>query len=420
MITIIIAKIILFLLFLSGMAFFAGSETALTSLSTISLRRLKGAFPARERFIAFWEERPNELLATILVATNVALVGTSVTATSFAVDLSEHFGFSRQLMLTLVPAAVVLITLLFGDLLPKIFSRYKADSVAVAALPVLVGLNAVFEPLNRFLIRISEMVIGIFGRRAKETPFLKPEELRFLLSSEETLPLPTTTRRMLRNILDFGNTKIRKVMIPRSEIQAVDLEQDPQAVIAQIIEKEYSRVPVYRGNLDNIVGIIYSKDLALAWRGGSLFLIDDLIRPVYFVPGSARIDQVLREFKTGHHHLALVVDEFGSTIGLATSEDLVEEIVGEIWDEYDIQEKNILPLPEGGFLVRAGESLAHVNDELKLNLPTKEFATVSGWVLDLFGKIPKIGETVRWDALEIEVADADKKKILRVKIRKIG
>jgi CBS domain containing-hemolysin-like protein len=207
-------------------------------------------------------------------------------------------------------------------------------------------------------------------------------------------------------------------MVPRTEIHAVNLDQDPKLVVQQIIEKEYSRVPVYRGNLDNVVGIIYSRDLALAWRGGSLFLIDDLVRPAYFVPESARVDRVLREFKTGHHHMALVVDEFGSTIGLATIEDLVEEIVGEIWDEYDIQEKTIMPLPDGATLVRAAESLAKVNDELKLNLPAGDFATVSGWVLDLFGRIPKSGETVTWGDLTIEIVDADKKKIQRVKIKK--
>ncbi len=117
--------------------------------------------------------------------------------------------------------------------------------------------------------------------------------------------------------------------------------------------------------------------------------------------------------------MAVVVDEFGSTAGLATIEDLVEEIVGEIWDEYDIQEKTIFPMPDGSYLVRASESLAGINDELGLNLPAAEFATVSGWALDLFGRIPKIGETVRWDKLELEIVDADKKKILRVKIKKL-
>jgi CBS domain containing-hemolysin-like protein len=208
-------------------------------------------------------------------------------------------------------------------------------------------------------------------------------------------------------------------MVPKASMHAVNLDQPPATVIEQIIEKQYSRVPVYRGNIDNIVGIIYSRDLALAWRGGSLFLLEDLIRPAYFVPNTARVDQVLREFKNGHHHLAIVVDEFGSTVGEATIEDIVEEIVGDIWDEYDIQEKTIIPQPDGSTLIRAGESLDAVNDQLKLNLPAQDFATVSGWVLDMFGRIPRQGESMRWGNIEIEIVDADKKKIMRVKIRKI-
>ena len=268
---------------------------------------------------------------------------------------------------------------------------------------------------------MSESVLGLFGQHSKkEKPFLQAEELQILLTSDETIPLSKPARKMMKNIIEFAKTRVSQVMIPRDKVSAVNLDQTPEQIIEQIIEKEYSRVPVYRGNLDNIVGIIYSKDLALAWRGGSLFVIDDLIRPAYFVPGSARVDKVLREFKTGHQHMAIVVDEFGSTMGLATIEDLVEEIVGEIWDEYDIQENTILPLPEGGWMVRAGESLKKINDELGLGLPANDFDTLNGWALDLFGRIPKAGENIRWGGLEVEVVDADKKKILRLKIRKIN
>jgi putative hemolysin len=201
-------------------------------------------------------------------------------------------------------------------------------------------------------------------------------------------------------------------------MQAVNIEQPPELVISQIIEKGYSRVPVYKGNLDNIVGIIFSRDLALALRGGALFLIDDLIRPAYFVPETALVDHILRDFKAGHYHMALVVDEFGATIGLATIEDLVEEIVGEIWDEYDIQAKTIFPMPDGAWMVKATESMVKVDHDLKLGLPANEFNTVNGWVLDLFGRIPKAGEKAYCNLIEVEVIEADKRKVVRVKLKK--
>ncbi|MHB9154350.1 MAG: hemolysin family protein, partial [Endomicrobiales bacterium] len=372
----------------------------------------------RECF-TFWETKPNEVLATILLGTNFALIATAVLATSIAIDLSHLFSLSPSVMIPVFSVGSIIVTLVGGDVAPKIFSRYKSEGVSVAGLPFLVALSKRSRSLNAFLLALSERIIGIFGQQAtREKPFLQPDELRVLLTSDETLPLSTPERKMMRNILDFGKRRISRVMIPREKIQAVNLDQDPQKIIEQIIEKEYSRIPVYRGNLDNIVGIIYSRDLTLAWRGGSLFVINDLIRPAYFVPESARVDQVLREFRTGHQHMAVVVDEFGSAIGLATIEDLVEEIVGEIWDEYDIQEKAVFPMPDGSCLVRASESLDKVNEELGVNLPAAEFSTVSGWVLDIFGRIPRIGDTARWGNLEIEIVDADKKKILRVKIKK--
>jgi CBS domain containing-hemolysin-like protein len=414
-------KIILYLLFMLMLAFFAGTETALTSLSTVSLSTLKSAFPRRKKHFTYWEDKPNEILATLLVGTNLALVATGVVSTSLAIDIAVRFVVRQPLTLVVVTVVSILGTLILGDIIPKIFSRYRAENVAVFGLPFLVRLAKILSSFNRFLLRICERILGMFGQRAtKEKPFMQPDELKVLLLSDETLPLSSPARTMMKNIIDFGKTRISHVMIPRERIQAVNLDQEPQKIIEQIIEKEYSRVPVYRENLDNIVGIIYSKDLALAWRGESLFLIDDLIRPAYFVPDSARIDQVLREFKRGHQHLALVVDEFGSVIGLATIEDLMEEIVGEIWDEYDIQETTILPSPDGGFLVRAGEPLAKLSGELGINLPISDFSTVSGWVLDLFGRIPKIGDVIRWGNLEIEIVDADKKRVLRIKIIKLA
>lgn len=418
--TIIYSKIFLYIASLVMVAYFSGAETALTSLSTLSLGNLKEKYPALKQHITFWEERPNEILAALVVGTTLAIIGSGILAASLAIDLSDKFALPRNLMLGGLPIVAAVLTLVFGEIAPKVISRYHAEQVAAVVIRPLVRFNIFFRPVTSFLLKISDKVISIVNRSpSREMPFLKADELKVLLLSDETIPLSVSERRIMENIFDFGKTKISQAMIPRSKIQAVNLDQEQEKVIDQIIEKEYSRVPVYRGNLDNIVGIIYSKDLALAWRGGSLFVIDDLIRPAYFIPGSARTDQVLREFKTGHQHMGIVVDEFGSTTGIATIEDLVEEIVGEIWDEYDIQEKTIVTFPDGSYLVRAGEELDKVNSELKLNLPAGEFRTVSGWILDIFGRIPKAGDTIRWGDLEIEIADADKRRVERVKLKKL-
>src|SRR3989339_1844042 len=419
MMTIIVSKILLYFVSLALLAYFSGAETALASLSTLSLNALKDKYPAMRKAITLWEDNPSEILATVIVGSTVAIIGSGIIATSLAIDVSQRMWLSRKAAFLTIPVAGAFLTLVFGEIMPKIVSRFRAERVAVASLPMLMRFNAMIAPFNHVLLTISEWLIGMLRRRAvREAPFLRPDELKILLLSDESLPLPVPARRIMENILDFGTTRINQVMIPRAQVQAVDLNQEQEKIIDQIIEKGYSRVPVYRGNLDNIAGIIYSKDLAFAWRGGSLFVIADLIRPAYFVPGAARTDKVLRDFKSGHQHMAIVVDEYGSTIGVVTIEDLVEEIVGDIWDEYDIQKKTIIPFPDGSYLVRAAESIDTLNSQLNLSLPAGEFNTVGGWALDMFGRIPKIGDSVRWGDLEIEIVDADKTKIQRIKIKK--
>jgi len=341
-----------------------------------------------------------------------------VVSTSIAIDMSHLLGFSHARMLVITSVSAIVITLILGEMAPKVLSRYFAEIISIITLPALTVFSRIVAPFSKLLIVISERIIHMLGgsKVAKETPFIQQDELKVLLTMDDTIPLSGTARSILGKMLDLGATRISRVMVPRSEIQAVNIEQPPELVISQIIEKGYSRVPVYKGNLDNIVGIIFSRDLALALRGGSLFLIDDLIRPAYFVPETALVDHILRDFKAGHYHMALVVDEFGATIGLATIEDLVEEIVGEIWDEYDIQTKTIFPMPDGSWMIKATESLVKVDHDLKLGLPASEFNTVNGWVLDLFGRIPKIGEKAYSNTIEIEVAEADKRKVIRDRI----
>jgi CBS domain containing-hemolysin-like protein len=408
-------------LLLFFVAYLAGIETALTSLSTVNLKYLKKSFPKIVDYISFWETRPNELLASILVGTNLAMIGAGVAGTSIAIDLSNIYPGRAGLMFVGVPLLATLIVLAFGELIPKIYSRYNAEKVAVKGLPLLMRINWFFVPASNVLLKISERIIGVFSKNmVRETPFLKQDELKVLLLSDDTSPIPKSQRKMLNKIFDLGKTRLSHIMVPREKIQAVNIDQASKTVIEQIIQKGYSRVPVFKGDLDNIIGIIYSRDLNFALRGEALVHITDLVRPAYFVPETARVDKVLREFKSGHYHLAVVVNEFGSTVGLVTIEDIVEEIVGEIWDEYDLQEKTIFPLPDGFYAVRASETIEKVNEELKLNLVSGDFNTVGGWVLEAFGRIPKTGETLKLQDVEIQVMDATSKRVNKVKIKKIS
>lgn len=413
----IIIKIIIFILFLISLIFFNASETSITSLSGGYLRRVKENKPKYKKVVMFFENNTEAVITAIIIGMNMSVVGMGVVSTSIAFDVSEALGLSDKFLNILFPALSIIIALLFGNIFPKTFARYNAEKVGLFLLPFIVKFYKLFKHIIIFLSDISSKIVMLFIKK-KESPYVKADEIDFLLSNEATSPLPEDSRELVSNIMDFAETRISQVMIPRSEIFAVNIEDDRDEIIRQIIETEYSRVPVYKGNLNNIIGIIYTKDLALSWRNSDIIILEDLIRPAYYVPESTKINRMLKEFKKGQYHIAIVVDEFGSTVGIASIEDLLEEIVGEVLDEYDMEEKNIMPYGDNSYLIQAYESVLNLSDALEMEIPEGDYSTVNGWVLELFGKIPETGEKITWENYEIEIQDADEKKVNRIILRK--
>jgi putative hemolysin len=418
---IIIVKIIIFFVLLAVLAFFNGAETAVTSLSGAYLRRAKEKQVKNSSYIIFWETHADEIMTTMMIGMNMSVVGMGVVVSSLAFDVTALTDINNNILIIAFPVVSIVIALIFGNIFPKTFARYNAEKVGLAVLPAVVKISKALKFVNTFLSKISNGVLKVFFKK-KEIAHVKADEIDFLLSNENTSPLPDDSRELVSNIMDFSERRVAQVMVPKSEIFAVNVEDGKEAIIKQIIDTEYSRVPVYKGNLNNIIGIIYSKDLAVAWRSSDVVAIEDLIRPVHYVPETAKVSRILKEFKTGHHHIAIVVDEFGSTIGVASIEDLIEEIVGEVWDEYDeseMNEKTVVTLRDGSYLVKASEAISDLNDKLNLNIPDEDYTTVNGWALEIFGRIPKTGEKARWENFEIEVQDADVKQINRIILRRI-
>ncbi len=410
----IIIKFIIFLIFMAAAAFFSAAETAITSLTNSNMRRIKERYNKLYKHISYWEENPDDVITTMIVWMNLSVVAIGVSTTSMGLDIIEMYNLDKALWISICPVIAIVVTLIFTNLIPKTFGRYKADIVAIKALPIITKFTSITKYLNKFLVSISNDILILFGRRTQEPKLMQPDEVEFLLSNEKVSPLSKTSRSIINRIIEFRKTKITQVMIPKSEILAVNIEQPREKLMQEIIATQFSRVPVYRDSVDNIIGIVTAKDIAMAWRNGEVLAIEDLIRPVYYVPETAYIKQILLEFKKGKDHMAIVVDEFGSTIGLVTMEDLLEEIVGEVWDEYDEKEGNIKKLTEGKYLINGYESIADVNDELKLNIPENHFSTINGWVLEHFGYIPKRYEKFSWNNLEIEIESVEPRKIKRI------
>ena len=413
MVTVIIIKIIFVAALLAALGFFNAAETALTSLSSIHLRRLKENNLKLRPGILYWETNTSKLMTAMIIGMNLSIVGMGVVMSSLSVDIAAVYDLRRDISLFAFSAVAIFIALIFGNIVPKTFARYNAEKIGTAALPFVIIFGKTFKYAVRALTAVSVAILNLVSKK-RESNTVKAEEIDFLISNEQTSPLNEQARKMAENIMDFADRRISQVMIPLHEIFAVNIEDKKEDIINSIIETRYSRVPVYKGDLNNILGVIYSKDLAIAWRSSDIIILEDLIRPAYYVPENAKINKMLKEFRTGQRHIAIVVDEYGSTIGIASIEDLLEEIVGEVWDEYDMMEKTVLPYGDNAWLVQAYESVLNLNEELNIAVPEDNYSTVNGWVLELFGKIPEAGEKIKWNNYEIEIQDADEKKVNRI------
>jgi CBS domain containing-hemolysin-like protein len=399
------------------LGFFSGSETAITSLSGAFLIRAREKEIKYSKIVTFWENHSQEVITVMIIGMNLSVVGMSIILSSLALDISEYYKININILHFSFPILSIVLALTIGSIFPKTIARYNSEKWGIFVLPTIIRLASFFRILIDFLLTISNKIMKLFLRR-KESRHIKADEIDFLLSDKNTSPLSDDSRELVSNIMDFKNMKVSQVMVPVSDIFAVDIDLSKDEIIKKIINTKYSRVPVYSKNISNVIGIIYTKDLAVAWRNSDIIIIEDLIRPAYFAHENAKISKVLKEFKRGQHHIAVVVDEFGYTIGLASIEDLLEEIVGDVWDEHDFREKTIISTKGNKHIIQAYESITNVNDELNLGIPEGNYSTVNGWILEMFGRIPKDGEKINWNGYLIKIQDADSKKVKRIILKK--
>jgi len=418
--TLIVVKVFGFVIAFILVIFFAGSETALTALRRIRIKKIVAEGFGATRGLSLWLQDPNKLLTTILIGNAVAVIFASVLATSMALDFSFSFGWSQKLIVGYATAIVTILILVFGEIMPKTYARENAEKISIICIEPLRWIANLFSPLIQMMVVPANFLIRVFGGRSgKGIPLFTAREIDTLIEvGAREGALDDEEKRMIQSSLEFGETIVREVMVPRIDMQCVDINDEREEVFNKIMNMRHSRIPVYKGNVDNIVGIIYAKDLLSAWRNRELILTEDLMRQAYFVPETKKISELLEEFRKGRMHLAVVVDEYGVTAGLVTIEDLIEEITGEILDEYDVAEQTIVKLSHKEAIVYAKEDLDKINEELSLELPAEDFDSLGGLVVDLFGRVPRAGEEINFGNLKFVVQEADRKKVIKVKIVK--
>ncbi|MCK4546701.1 MAG: HlyC/CorC family transporter [Candidatus Eisenbacteria sp.] len=403
------------LLLLSG--FFSGSEAAFLSLGRLQIRNRVEQGEKKAVRIARMLENLERFLGTILVGNTLVNVALSAIATGIAI---RHFGTTQGI--TIATVAVTIVLLVVGELTPKTLATGKPRGFAYAVIYPLEGVTVILRPfvaVVRVLAWPFMRAVGASGSGVG--PLVTEEDLKMMFHvGQEEGVLEEHEKRMLRSVIEFEDTTVKEVMVPRLDIVGLPQDASFDQVVDLAVSKGYSRMPVYGENLDHIVGIAHVKDLLTLVKDRRIIRLPDMVRKPYFVPETKKIGRLLREFQLEKTHMAIVVDEFGAVAGLVTLEDLVEEIVGEIQDEYDEEEKAVVSLPDGTMRVQARMDLDDFNDLFGVTLPEGDYDTIGGFVISLWGRLPTVGEEISYENFNFSAAEVDGPRLLKILVTRYG
>jgi putative hemolysin len=392
------------------------AETAFTRMSRVRALALEEEGRRGAAKLAGMLEHPERTLNSVLL---VLLVCQLVSANLTGVLLENNFGTAGFVAGIVVEIAIFFV---FFEVAPKTYAVQHTDRAALLVAPILYFLTN-FPPLrmiSRALIGLANVVLP--GRGLKEGPYVTEEEIRAAADvAAEEESIERDERKLIHSIFEFGDMVVREAMTPRTDMVTISADDTVEDGVTRAIEGGFSRIPAYEGSTDNIVGIVFLKDLvSLARASKRDEPVRTALREAVFVPEQKRVAELLREMQTRQFHMAIVIDEYGGTAGLVTLEDLLEEIVGDITDEYDMEEPSVERLPCGALRVPGGTSIDDVSDELGVELPDTEWDTVGGLVFNLLGHVPEEGESVRFQGLEFRTERVKGRRIVSVQIRRVA
>jgi len=412
-------------------AFFAASEVAIVTVGKARIKRLIEEEVKVARTVERLAEDSSRFLATMRVGVTLVRFSAVATAVITLTDPLQKWiaqvpiEFIAQASLPLAVFSVV-ITLAFfmlslGELLPKTLALQRAEPIALAAAYPIDLFATIVSPVVKVLIAISSAAVHLFGSQPQgRIPFITEEEIKTMVDAgEETGIIEEDEKEMIYSIFELGETMAREVMVPRIDIVAVESKTPVQQALDLILEKGHSRIPVYEETIDNIIGLLYAKDLLGQLRDGDATVaLRDILRPAYFIPETKKADELLQDLQQRKVHIAIVVDEYGGTAGLVTIEDLVEEIVGEIQDEYDAEEPFIEVVSDDEFIFNARVDLDDVNKLMNVELPSERCDTLGGFIYSQLGKVPKVGDEILFDGIKIAVLSVVGRRIKKVKVNR--
>ncbi|SKC54723.1 Mg2+ and Co2+ transporter CorB, contains DUF21, CBS pair, and CorC-HlyC domains [[Eubacterium] yurii] len=403
---------ILLVLLVLMSAFFSSSETALINMSKIRLKHLvKEKVKNADKLEKLYEDS-NKLIGAILIGNNIVNVATSSIATIITTSRFSNAGLGISVGLT------TLVILIFGEITPKNLALKNSESISLFVAPIILFLVRIFTPILFILNNISNLLSALLGQRNDDKkPTITQDELKTIVDvSNQEGVLETDETEMIQNIFEFKDLTVDDIMIQRMDIVAISADMSYDEIIDVFKNRQLSRLPIYEDTIDDIIGVLYAKDLFFTEQSKEDFDIKTVMREPVFVNEFVKISDFFKKMQQVKTHIAIVLDEYGGVAGIVTMEDLVESIVGDIYDEYDQQDEEVRKLKENIYVINGNSKLTEIQDLLQVELVSKDYESLGGYLMDKMGKIPTQGDIYEDENFKFVISSMDKNRINKVKV----
>jgi Mg2+/Co2+ transporter CorB len=406
--------IVIIVLLLAVSAFFSGAETGLTAASRPRMHALARKGVRRARLVNGLRERKEQLLTAILIGNNLVNILASALATGALIAVFGEAGIAYATI------GMTILVVIFGEVLPKTFAINHADRVALGAAPIVRIVMKALAPAVRVTQAVVRILLRVLGaHRIQHGSKVSEEELRGAIELHGGADV-RDERNMLRSILDLADVEVGTIMVHRRQVLAIDIDQKPAVVVEQALSSKYTRIPLWRGQSDNIVGVLHAKAIlnALRTNGGNFdaIRVGEIATPPWFIPESTTLLDQLEAFRRRREHFAIVVDEYGAFLGIVTLEDILEEIVGDIAERHEFQVPGVRSTPDGSYLIDGHVTIRDLNRDFDWQLPADEAATIAGLVLHEARRIPEVGQVFTFHRFRFEILRRKRNQITSLRV----
>ncbi len=357
-------------------------------------------------------ENPNKLLGSILVGNNIVNIGASALATSLAIHYVGSAGVG------VATGIMTLLVLIFGEITPKSLATQHSEFISLKIAGIINFFVVLFNPIVFVLLLLTNGLIRLLGGKpASSQPFITEDELKTIVTvSHEEGVLEVEEKQMIYNVFEFGDAQVKDVMTPRTDMISLEVGVSYEKIIETFRAEQFSRIPIYQETTDNIIGILYIKDLIFKANENTEFVIQDYMREPHFTFEFKKTTELFQELRLKRIPMAIVLDEYGGTAGIVTMEDLIEEIVGDIRDEYDDHEKDIEVIKEDEYIVEGSTRIDELNELIGVHIESEDFDSIGGFIVGEFGYIPEVNEVIEYEGIRFVVEEVDRNRIEKLRI----